>query len=55
MDDAVFLEKLRRYYALWREDNEIYGEWAQARGFSYFELMVLSSLAEGGAHPAGHL
>ena len=48
MDDAVFLEKLRRYYALWREDNEIYGEWAQARGFSYFELMVLSSLAEGG-------
>lgn len=32
MDDAVFLEKLRRYYALWREDNEIYGEWAQARG-----------------------
>ena len=39
MDDAVFLEKLRRYYALWREDNEIYGEWAQARGFSYFELI----------------
>ena len=48
MDEARFREKLRRYYALWREDNEIYGEWAQARGFSYFELMVLSALAEGG-------
>ena len=48
MDDMQFREKLRRYYALWREDNEIYGEWAQARGFSYFELMVLSALAEGG-------
>ena len=48
MDDMQFREKLRRYYALWREDNEIYGEWAQARGFSYFELMALSALAEGG-------
>ena len=48
MDDMQFREKLRRYYALWREDNEIYGEWAQARGFSYFGLMVLSALAEGG-------
>ena len=47
MDQTQFREKLFRYYALWREDNEIYGEWAQARGLSYFELMVLFALAEG--------
>ena len=47
MEDAAFVEKLNRYYALWREGNEVYGEWAQERGLSYFELMVLLALAEG--------
>ena len=47
MTDAAFQARLRRFYALWRENNDIYAEWAQARGLSYFELLVILSLAEG--------
>lgn len=47
MDDAAFEARLKRYYALWRENNDIYAEWARRRGLSYFEMMVLFSLAEG--------
>lgn len=47
MVNPAFEARLKRYYALWRENNDIYAEWAQARGLSYFELLVLLSLAEG--------
>ena len=47
MVDPAFHARLKRYYALWRENNDIYAEWARARGLSYFELLVLLSLAEG--------
>lgn len=47
MTDAAFQARLRRFYALWRENNDIYAEWAQARGLSYFELLVILSLVEG--------
>lgn len=34
------------YTAVWRESNAIYESWAKERGLSYYELLVLLSLAE---------
>lgn len=36
------------YTAVWRESNAIYESWAKERGLSYYELLVLLSLAEKG-------
>lgn len=47
MTGMTFEARLKRYYALWRENNDIYAEWARKRGLSYFELLVTLSLAEG--------
>lgn len=40
------LTELQRYYALWRECNYIYGEWAKSHGLSLNTLMILYSFCE---------
>ncbi len=38
------LEQLQRYYALWKESNAIYEEWAKKQGLSSNGLLILYSL-----------
>lgn len=40
------LKQIKEYNALWRETTAIYEEWAKARGFSYYELLVILSIDE---------
>ncbi len=40
------LEQLQRYYALWKEGNAIYEEWAKLYGLSLNNVLVLYSLYE---------
>lgn len=37
------LTQLQRYYALWKECNDVYEEWARAQGLSVNSLWVLYS------------
>lgn len=39
-------EQLQRFYALWKESNTIYEEWARKRGLSSNSVLVLYSLYE---------
>lgn len=41
--EIKFLEQLQRYYALWKESNAIYEEWAKTQGISSNSLLVLYS------------
>lgn len=42
------MEPLHRYYALWRESNAMYEEWAKAQGLSLNGLLILYSVCEDG-------
>lgn len=39
-------EQLQRFYALWKEGNAMYEEWAKKRGLSSNSVLVLYSLYE---------
>lgn len=41
MDKAILIEQLHKYYALWRETNYVYEEWAKAHGLSDAGLFIL--------------
>ena len=41
------LSERQRYYALWKESNIIYEEWARSHGLSANSLLVLQSLYDG--------
>lgn len=45
MKNHIFA-RIKEYNALWRETTAIYEEWAKARGFSYYELLVMLSINE---------
>ncbi len=47
-DKAVVDEQLHRYYALWRESNAVYEDWAKKQGLSFNSLLVLYSFDEHG-------
>lgn len=40
----MYLEQLNRYYAVWRENNLVYEEWAKAHGLSETGLWVLRAI-----------
>lgn len=40
----ILLEELKQYYALWRETNAIYEQWAKKHQISYYELLIFTSL-----------
>lgn len=48
INNAVFMEQLNRYYAIWQEYNHVYGEWAKAHGLSVNCLLVLCAIHDGG-------
>ena len=39
-------EQLQRFYALWREENAIYDDWAKEQGLSSSSALILYSLYE---------
>ena len=39
-------EQLQRFYALWREENAMYDEWAREQGLSSNSALILYSLYE---------
>lgn len=41
------LQEDQRYYALWKESNIIYEEWAKAHGISANGLLIIQSLYDG--------
>lgn len=43
------LEQLQRYYALWKESNAMYEDWAKAQGLSSNGVLVLYSFYESAA------
>ena len=43
--EEVF-EQLQRYYALWREENAMYDDWAREQGLSSNSALILYSLYE---------
>ena len=45
MDQEGF-EQLKAYTALWQEANAMYEKWAEKRGLSFYELLVVLSLVE---------
>ncbi len=48
IDNAVFMEQLNKYYAVWQEYNYVYEEWAKAHGLSVNSLLVLCAVHDGG-------
>ena len=46
MSETTKLELLQQYYALWREYNAMYGNWAKEHGLSLNSTMVLYSFYE---------
>ena len=39
-------EQLQRFYALWREENAMYDDWAREQGLSSNSALILYSLYE---------
>ena len=48
ISNAIFLEQLNKYYAVWQEYNYVYEKWAKAHGLSVNSLLMLSAIHEGG-------
>ena len=47
--DTLMMEQLQRYYALWRESDAMYEEWAKTQGLSLNSLLILYSFYEDSA------
>ena len=45
--NTEILRERQRYYALWKESNIIYEEWAKSHGLSANSLLILESLYDG--------
>lgn len=43
--EAIF-EQLQRFYALWREENAVYDDWAREQGLSSNSALILYALYE---------
>ena len=39
-------EQIKLYTTLWQETNALYEKWAKKHGLSYYELLVILSLAD---------
>ncbi|HIZ56373.1 MAG TPA: MarR family transcriptional regulator [Firmicutes bacterium] len=46
--NMVMLEALHRYYALWRESNAMYEEWAKTQGLSLNSILILYAFYDHG-------
>lgn len=46
MSEKIFMEQLNKYYAVWRETNYVYNEWAKEHNLSTNSLFILLSIYE---------